>query len=154
MSRKNTLKLVVIVGLLLITASIAFAQDATQPSRAETGRTIPDQVKTIRLDTPIQVSGAEAAFRLAPELRNATGRQQVVVRLSQPALAVAPAAEGAMGAAVSQQAEVVAAARSLDSNVRVLATLRMALNAVVIEADSATLAQLARNPNEIGRAHV
>ena len=147
--RKNTLKLLVIVGLLLITASIAFAQDAAQPSRSETTRTIPDQVKTLRLDTPVQVSGAEAAFRLAPELRSATGRQQVVVRLSQPALAVAPAAEGAMAAAVSQQAEVIATARSLDSNVRVLATLRLALNAVVIEADSATLAQLARNPNVV-----
>lgn len=146
-SLKRTLKLLVVVGLLVLTASVAFAQDGTQPSRSETARPLPGQISGLKLETPVQVSGAEAAFRLAPELRSASGRQQVVVRLSQPAAAVAPALEGAQAAAASQQAEVVAAARALDSNVRVLATLRLALNAVILEADSAALVELARNPN-------
>ncbi len=142
---KRTLKLLVVLGLLVLTASVALAQDGAQPSRSEFNRPLPPQIDGLKLDTPVRLSGAEAAFRLAPELRSATGRQQVIVRLTQPAAAVA--AEGALAAAGSQQAEVVAAARSLDSSVRVLATLRLTLNAVILEADSAALAELARNPN-------
>lgn len=88
-------------------------------------------------------------MRLAPELRNATGRVQVIVRLSQPAAAVAApeAAPTVSAAAVSQQASIVATARSLDANVRVLGTVRLALNAVALEVDAAALPQLARDPN-------
>ena len=147
MFRKNTLKrtmmLLAILGVLALTASLAFAQDAVTAARGErnqTNRPVPAAVSGLKLDTPAQMSGA-ASQRLAPELRSATGRVQVVVRLSQPAVAQAPeGAAGVAAAAVSQQADVVAAARSLDSNVRVLGTARLAINAVMMEVDAAALA--------------
>ena len=155
MFRKNTLKrtmmLLAILGVLALTASLAFAQDAVTATRGErnqTNRPVPAAVNGLKLDTPAQMSGA-ASMRLAPELRGATGRVQVVVRLSQPSVAQAAAssAAGVAAAAVSQQADVVAAARSLDSNVRVLGTARLAINAVMMEVDAAAMARLARNPN-------
>ena len=149
---KRTLKLLVVVGLLVLTASIALAQDSATAVRGERGQTprpLPAALEGLKLDTPVQVSGAAAAFRLAPDLRNATGRVQVIVRLSQPpaALAAPEATAGVAAAAVAQQASVVAAARSLDANARVLGTVRLALNAVMLEVDAAVLPQLAQNPD-------
>jgi len=153
-SLKRTLKLLVVLGVLALTVSAAFAQDSPTPSRAEraaTARPLPTTIDGLRLDTPVQVSGAEAAFRVAPELRGATGRVQVVVRLSQPPTAfAAPEASAAVAsAAVAQQAQVVAAARALDGNAKVLGQLRVALNAVILEVDAAALPGLSRNPNVV-----
>ncbi len=66
---KRTLKLLVVLGLLALTASVALAQDGAQPSRNEVSRPLPPQIESLKLDTPAHLSGAEAAFRLAPELR-------------------------------------------------------------------------------------
>ena len=150
-SLKRTLKLLVVLGVLALTVSVAIAQENPTPSRADRAsveRPLPAAAEGLRLDTPIQVSGTEAAFRVAPELRTASGRQQVIVRLSQPAAAPAgtPAAFAAAGA---QQAQVVAQARSLDSGAKVLGQTRLVLNAVMLEVDAAALAELARNPNVI-----
>ena len=144
---KRTLKLLLIVGLLVLTASMALAQ--TGPQRSETSRSLPAQISGLKLDTPA-TADAEAlgARRLEPALRGATGRQQVVVRLSGPAASEA-AADGrlaAQSAAVAQQATVISAARGLDANARVLGTLKIVLNAVMLEIDAAALPALAANP--------
>lgn len=143
---KRTLKLLLIVGLLALTASMALAQDS---QRNETARQLPAQLSGLKLDTPA-TAGPEAlgARRLEPSLRGATGRQRVIVRLSEPAAAQA-AADGRLAAqsvAVAQQAAVINAARELDANARVLGTLKIVLNAVMLEIDAAALPALAANP--------
>ena len=59
MSRKNalkrTMKLVVLLGLLALTASIALAQDsatAVRGERSETARPLPAAIDGLKLDTP------------------------------------------------------------------------------------------------------
>jgi len=153
-SLKRTLKQLVVLGVLALTVSAAFAQDNPMPSRAEraaTARPLPTTIDGLRLDAPVHVSGTEAAFRVAPELRSATGKVQVVVRLSQsPAALAAPdSSAAAVSAAGAQQAQVVSAARALDGNAKVLGNLRVALNAVILEVDASALAELSRNPNVV-----
>lgn len=153
-SLKRTLKLLMVLGVLALTVSAAFAQDNPTPSRAErdsVARPLPPAASGLRLDAPVRVSGAEAAFRMAPDLRGATGTVQVIVRLSQPpAAAAAPESSAAVAAAAgAQQVQVVAAARSLDSNAKVLGRTQIVLNAVILEIDAAALPELARNPNVI-----
>jgi subtilisin family serine protease len=70
--------------------------------------------------------------------------------LTQPAAAQAdgPSAQGlAQQAAQVQQGTVVGAARALDANARVLGTLKIVLNAVMLDIDAAALPALAANPN-------
>ena len=158
MSRKNTLKrtmkLLVLVGLLALTASIALAQDSATAQRGErnqTARPLPAAIDGLKLDTPATATAdAVATRRLEPGLRGATGRQRVIVRLTQPAAAEVtdPAAQGpARQAAQVQQGAVIGAARALDANARVLGTLKIVLNAVMLDIDAAALPALAANPN-------
>ena len=158
MSRKNTLKrtmkLLVLVGLLALTASIALAQDsatAVRGERDQTPRPLPAAIDALRLDTPVTADAvAVAARQLEPGLRGATGRQRVIVRLTQPAAAEVtdPAAQGpARQAAQVQQAAVIGAARALDANARVLGTVKIVLNAIMLDIDAAALPALAADPN-------
>ena len=158
MSRKNalkrTMKLLVLVGLLALTASIALAQEgatATRGERNETARPLPAAIEGLKLDAPATADAeATAARRLEPSLRGATGRQRVIVRLTQPAAAEAAdaSAQGlARQAAQVQQSAVIGAARALDANARVLGTLKIVLNAVMLDIDAAALPALAADPN-------
>ena len=154
MSGKNTLKrnlkLLVIVSLMALTATVAFAQES--PQRSEFSRQLPAQVSGLKLDAPVSADAeALAARRLETSLRGATGRQRVIVRLSEPAAAeVSADAQGiAAQAAVTQQAAVISAARGLDANARVLGTLKMVLNAVMLDIDAAALPALAANPQVV-----
>jgi minor extracellular serine protease Vpr len=151
---KRVMRLVVLLGALALTASIALAQDsatAQRGDRNQTDRPLPASIDGLKLDTPATADAdAVAARRLEPALRGATGRQRVIVRLTQPAAAQAdgPSAQGlAQQAAQVQQGAVVGAARALDANARVLGTLKIVLNAVMLDIDAAALPALAANPN-------
>ncbi|MBX7253959.1 MAG: hypothetical protein K1X50_18425, partial [Candidatus Promineofilum sp.] len=77
MSGKNTLKrnlkLLVIVSLMALTATVAFAQES--PQRSEFSRQLPAQVSGLKLDAPVSADAeALAARRLETSLRGATGR--------------------------------------------------------------------------------
>ena len=151
---KRVMRLVVLLGALALTASIALAQDsatAVRGDRNQTARPLPTSIDGLKLDTPATADAdAVAARRLEPALRGATGRQRVIVRLTQPAAAQAdgPSAQGlAQQAAQVQQGTVVGAARALDANARVLGTLKIVLNAVMLDIDAAALPALAANPN-------
>jgi subtilisin family serine protease len=150
------MRLVVLLGVLALTASIAFAQDnatAVRGDRNQTARPLPAGIDGLKLDTPATADAdAFAARRLEPGLRGATGRQRVIVRLTQPAAAEATdaAAQGlARQAAQVQQGAVIGAARALDANTRVLGTLKIVLNAVMLDIDAAALPALAANPNVV-----
>ena len=106
------MRLVVLLGVLALTASIALAQDsatAVRGDRNQTARPLPAGIDGMKLDTPATADAdAVAARRLEPTLRGATGRQRVIVRLTQPAAAQAdgPSAQGlAQQAAQVQQGD-------------------------------------------------
>jgi len=151
---KRAMRVLVLLGVMALTASIAFAQDsatAVRGDRNQTARPLPAGIDGLKLDTPATAdAAATAARRLEPSLLGATGRQRVIVRLTQPAAAQAegPAAQGlARQAAQVQQGAVIGAARALDANARVLGTLKIVLNAVMLDIDAAALPALAANPN-------
>ncbi|WP_374688719.1 S8 family serine peptidase [Promineifilum sp.] len=151
---KRTLKLLLVLGLLALTASIALAQDSPSANRADraTAKPLPATVSGAKLDAPIQLENVDApALRLSPALRGLTGAQRVIVRLTQPPAAAAEAtAQGlARQAALAQQSGIVASARSLDANARVLGSTQIVLNAVMLEVEGSVLAELAQNPNVI-----
>lgn len=152
-SLKRSLKMLVVLGVLALTASVAFAQDrpwTTQGDRGDyTERPLPAQISGAKLESPFEMQVEDLAdLRLNPELRGQSGRVQVVVRLASPA---ADAADGSAQrqAAVSQQGAFVSAARSADPRAKVLGSTQVVMNAVMLEVDASALATLARNPNVV-----
>lgn len=89
---------------------------------------------------------------LNPALRDAAGRRQVVITLSnEPAAAVdegqAQIAQSA--AVVDQQDRISAQIQALDPAATLLARLKVALNAMIVEIDGAQLETIARNPEVV-----
>lgn len=154
-SLKRILKLMAIVSLMVLTASIALAQSTAQPDRGEPSqRELPAHLAGGKLDAPITRDATGARFNLNRDLIGASGPQRVVVRLTQPSMAEFMARGGraadeaaALDAISAQQDNVVAAAGSLDANAQVLARTRMALNTVILRIDASALAALAQNSN-------
>src|SRR5690606_4137628 len=149
-------KLLVVLGVLALTASVAFAQDSPNVTRANRGehteRPLPAQLSGLKLDTaaPTQVTEL-TGFTLSPELRGQTGRVQVVVRLAGAPTAADAGTDRSLQrqAAVAQQASFVANARAIDSSARVLASTQIVLNAVVLDVDVSALPALAQNPDVV-----
>jgi subtilisin family serine protease len=85
---------------------------------------------------------------LNPALRGLTGPVQVVVRLRGGEID-APEDGSAAPRQVERadQGNFIATARSLDSSTKVLASLNVVMNAVILEVDASALADLARNPD-------
>ncbi len=92
-----------------------------------------------------------------PALRNASGRVRLVVRMSAPSVAEAvalgsvQAADASVQATAAEQNSLVDFVRSVDGNAKILATLSVAMNAVIIETDAAVISQIAGRP---GVAHI
>ena len=148
--RSNKLSFVIIILLLL--GVVSLAQADSQPARPD--RPLPASVAANQLDAPISVSNATALLKVSESLQNAEGSLQVIVRLSEPAMA-RTAASGAQSRAAqnaqrdrieAQQNAVVADATSRDANAQVLGNARVALNAVMMHVDAAVLTELAANP--------
>ncbi len=155
-SAKRILKVLVVLGVLALTASAAFAQDSPWTTRANRSdnidRPMPAQLSGAKLETSLQAQAEDLAIlRLNPALRGQTGRVQVVVRLSGPAASAATGTDHSLQqqAAVSQQAAFVAGARAIDSSAKVLGSTQLVLNAVMLEVDASALDALARNPNVV-----
>ena len=154
MFRKNSLKrsfkFLVVLGILALTASVAFAQDrpwTTQGERADySERPVPAHISGAKLDTPagMQVENL-ADLRVNPELRGQAGRVQVVVRLAGSSTADS----SALQATLSQQGAFVSAARSVDARAKVLGSTQVVMNAVMLEVDASALTALAQNPNVV-----
>jgi len=138
------------LGILALTASVAFAQDrpwTTQGARGDySERPMPAQVSGAKLDTPAQMQVENLSdLRVNPELRGQTGRVQVVVRLADSSTADS----SALQATLSQQGAFVSAARSVDARAKVLGSTQVVMNAVMLEVDASALAALAQNPNVV-----
>jgi subtilisin family serine protease len=115
-------------------------------------REIPPSLDEIRLANPQTASGFTTAAKIESSLLSATGRQYVVVRLAEDSSAErAAAGDGAAAQrsqrdrVIAQQSDVAALARSLDGGSRVIAQTQRALNAIVLDIDSADLQALAAN---------
>jgi subtilisin family serine protease len=146
MSRK--LPGILVAGALLLTllpASVAAADPDRGPARL-----LPDSVEQLRLDKPVTLTGDAAAAKIATKLRDAQGRQRVIVRLSaRPAIELvadtAAAQRGALAAAKAQQDAIIAKAKSLDPKVSVLGRTGKASNVVILKVDAGSLAALAKD---------
>ncbi len=106
--------------------------------------------------------GPRAGARVSPQLAGATGRVQIVIRLSSPSVAERAAAAGIadVGASAAAQAEAGAAAVSQqdsllgwlyakDPSAKVIYRLQAALNAVIVEVDAAQIEAIAAQPGVV-----
>ncbi len=140
---------VLIIGSLGLLLSLILSLAPTTFARSVTLNAAPDSIANLRLDTP-----ANASLTLAESLLGASGRREVIVRLSErhtSALAAqGRAAQLGQGSRVAaQQDQVIALAQSLDPSARVLGRVRLTLNAVVLEIDAAQLPALASDANVV-----
>jgi subtilisin family serine protease len=103
----------------------------------------------LKLPTPLKVRGTELG-KLDPSLRNAKGRQQVIIRLkTAPQISLADQEPAALRAYQDQvQAEQQTfLERVLDEpKVRLLGQVQLVLNAVFAEVESDSLPRLAQDP--------
>lgn len=139
--------------LLMIASLVSSFALTISPALGQGGgplRPAPASVDGLRT---IDKASIESNERLSPELKNATGSVRVVVRLTgQPVAytyaAGADAAEqiAAADSIAAAQANVIAAAQSLDTSAVVLGQTQNALNAVILRMDASKVATLAQNP--------
>ena len=142
----STVRLLVLVLLMRATALSAGVPVLAQPGL----RPLPPALSNARLAEPLTVSLPEGV--LNPALRNASGRQQVVITLrDEPAALVAEGqAQIARSASVvAQQDRVSAQVQAFDPTATVLARLKVALNALIMEVDATQLEAIARNPEVV-----
>ncbi|MDW8405905.1 S8 family peptidase [Chloroflexus sp.] len=128
-----------------IAISVALTIALVAPSAAQPPRPIPN-LDALRLEEPVTIDRAPTV--LSPSLIGATGRQEVVIRLSENPTARVPQgeAQAAQLNRINQQHErVLARLRAIDPTLTELARLRVALNAVIVEVDSAALPAMARD---------
>lgn len=158
---KRTSRLILVVGLLLVSVAATLAQGMDRQSlqradRASVDRPLPAALGELKLDQPLTADGDALMGGLHASLFGQSGTQRVVVRLNQPSLAAAgvegiePSARASNRQAIKMQQDmVVANARSLDSGVRVLGAVDVVMNAVMLEVDGAALQALAADPNVV-----
>lgn len=133
--------LTAIVAFLLTFASVAPAAAQTPLPPID-----PMRIEQLRLDAPVEATHPRSV--LSSNLQDATGRQQVVVRLRESPAARVP--EGAAQAAQvdlirAQQDRVLARIQAIDPSAIEYARLRIGLNALIVEVDAAALPVIARD---------
>lgn len=122
--------LAALLGVVVSIAPNAQAQGGTLRS--------PGALGDLALATPL-----EASRKLDESLMGATGRVEVVVRLTQGPAATAASQRGQRNLVSRQQDEVIAAVRAIDPSARLLGRARMVLNAVMFEVEASALNALA-----------
>jgi len=128
-----------VIGAIIAAASgPALAQSTLRP--------LPPARAASLLTTPRQARITNAI--LPPDLARATGRRQVVINLSVGPVAtlderIAPRSHGAT--VTNQQDRVVAEIQAIDPTASVLARLKIALNAIIMDVDATALPTIAQN---------
>lgn len=145
------LNVILIMALALSLSSAAFAQTGGIPDRP-----LPESVEGLKLESPVEVSDALSLLKVDQTLLKAKGPQQVVVRLDASAVAEVAAAGKGKGQQQSQLAKVNQQqkklenqAKRLDAETKVLGQAQKALNAVMLEIDADSLADLAASPDVV-----
>jgi subtilisin family serine protease len=103
---------------------------------------LPPRLADLKLAEPV-TEGAS----IERGLRDASGPQLVIVRLTEKPVATGGKAQKPKVAA--QQAKVVRSLKGLDKGARQIATTKVALNAVFVRADAEALVELAADPNVV-----
>ena len=135
------------IGSVLAASSMASAQDQARAERLAE-RPLPATIQSLRLASPLQVSGVDAAS-LQRSTVFAEGPNRVIIRLSADSGAEAFAkgqdSAKAVKAAAAQQKSFLSSVRKLDRNARVITEVQSIMNAVFVEVDASALVELARD---------
>ncbi len=124
------------IGSALLTASTLAAAGAERLAVADA-----DRLGALALPEAI-VSESSDALTLHPDLRNLTGRQNVLVRLTTAPLASGQSSRAAIEA---EQAAFIDRAVGAAPSAEVIATVQLVLNAVALNVDAADLPALAND---------
>lgn len=153
--KRSVLYTMLAIVLILSTVSSAFAQQGG-PDRT-TGRQLPAGINELRLDTPVEQQGF-SMDALDQSLVGATGANRVIIRLSAASGAEAYSKgldeSKAKAVAKAQQNSFLNVVKAADPNARVLASVQLVLNAILVEVDGSVLPQLAQDPRVVRIAPV
>lgn len=142
-----------LVALGLLLGPFAMIPNAPAQAQSLPDRPIPPWVVANRLAEPLTMTGdSHTSLTLNPELANANGRQQVVITLSSAPVSqvMGTTTQRDQGHRIeTQQDRVLNRFQRIDPSLKVLAQLRIALNALVVEVDANTLVPLAQNPEVV-----
>ena len=137
--------LLILSVLVLLLAIASFVQADTRAQMPD--RPVPERLGALQMDAPVAMENVAEQLKLGPALLDAEGRQRVVVRLSEPSVAEATLNGNAAGQLQRIEAQQAAFIQSLaGTSAQVLGTVRIALNAVMLNVDAADLATLVEMP--------
>ncbi len=141
-----------VAGLAANTLAVAQNGDETNDRMAQrTAGEIPAHLAQRKLETPITTEGRVRA-PVAPELRDATGRKQVIVRLKEDPVArhgdKSPAGRKSYKQKVkNNQQKFIGRANKAAPGNKVIAQTQVVVNAVFMDVDADDIEQLARDPD-------
>ena len=148
--RKFTLSAAAGVLTFVAASSIALPTQAADRAAARTVRTAPASIERLRLATPLTRENARSA--IDPVLLRSKGSQQVLVRFRSPSVAESNVTNPADGIMRREEIRIeqntfVNRVQRLAPGARMIAEVQGVLNAVVLQADSATIRQIAADPS-------
>lgn len=157
-SSKKFIKLALLAALIMTVSMVSLAQAG--PDDARPDRPLPASLDNLRLDAPAAMDAAE--MKLDPELAEAMGTQTVLIRLSEASVAEAAADSGMSltaqwyqsGRITAQQRAFIESALSADSSAKVVSMVDKALNAVIMDIDTAVLGELASSSDVVSMSLV
>jgi minor extracellular serine protease Vpr len=141
-------------GLLVLVLALALslptlAQEGGPSVDRFQGRTLPESVAGLKLETPLETSGVNLET-LDHSLLGAEGPKRVIIRLRADSVAEAQGQGKAIGLAKkeadAQQQDFLGRVLQVDPNARVIARVQVVLNAVFVEIDASALTVLANDP--------
>lgn len=176
--RKPLLNLLCAVTLVLVSVAPAFAQDEPDLPDYPPASYLPlmlngsGEIEVTAEETVADSAAAgispaqvpQSAFIPAgtvldevvnPRLKNATGRVQLVIRMRAPSVSEVvasgnvQAADATIQAAAMEQASLVDFISASDAQAKTIATLRVAMNAVIVETDASLIDQIAARPGVV-----
>ena len=130
-------------GLCLLWVAFAAQANADRLSTIDV-QTLPAGIEALRLDTPLRVENAMGI--IDPEIANATGPQQIVVRLSSPPTASLGASDRAAAQEALRSEQAAFISRHQSADVRVIGQVQHVMNAVFLEVSGDAMQTLANDP--------
>ena len=153
--KKRLFNVVLILVIAFSLSATALAQEPEPPDRLG-DRPLPAYVSDLKLVEPVVVDDAMHLIKVEKSLLTEEGAQQVIIRLTEKAVAEVEAnnknknaQRSQLGIVKSQQNKLLNKAKKLDANTKVLGAAQRAINAVMVEVDAASLGVLAADPNVV-----
>ena len=147
--KKRLFNVVLILVIAFSLSATALAQEPEPPDRLG-DRPLPAYVSDLKLVEPVVVDDAMHLIKVEKSLLTEEGAQQVIIRLTEEAVAEVAAnnknknaQKNQLGIVKSQQNILLNKAKKLDANTKVLGAAQRAINAVMVEIDADSLGVLA-----------